>query len=507
MFKRILIANRGEIALRVIRTAREMGIETVAVYSDVDRKALHTRFAHERGAPGRGSLPSESYLDMARRSSRAARRDRRPGHPPRLRLPVGERGLRAPPSPMPAWPGSARLPRPSRRWATRSPAEGTCRRPEVPVVPGLDRPGRGRRRGGAAGGREGDRLPDRAQGRRRRGAARASAWCATRARWRARSAPPPARRSGQPSATGACTWSATWTSRGTSRSRSCSTAQGQRRALLRARVLDPEASSEADRGVPLDRGDDRGHACASMGARSPLQAGARHRLPATPGTVEFLYSNGEFYFLEMNTRLQVEHPRDGDGLRASTSCASSSRVARGRAPRLRGRSRSSKHGWSIEVRINAEDPFNGFVPSTGTIRNLRAARRPPGCASTARLVSRDGGRADLRPDARQADRLGSPTATRPSRAWCARCSELNVGGVRTGAPAALAGPRARALPQRRLRYALPRGPRPLSRRARKKTSSSPPSAAIHRHLLARRRALSTDVRLEPSRLDRAQPPP
>ena len=62
VFRRILIANRGEIALRVIRTAREMGIECVAVYSDVDRKALHTRMAHVAVALG-GSKPAESYLD------------------------------------------------------------------------------------------------------------------------------------------------------------------------------------------------------------------------------------------------------------------------------------------------------------------------------------------------------------------------------------------------------------------------------------------------------------
>ncbi len=65
MFKKILIANRGEIALRVIRTAREMGIKTVAVYSTADRESLHVRFADE--AVCIGPPPSkESYLNMVR---------------------------------------------------------------------------------------------------------------------------------------------------------------------------------------------------------------------------------------------------------------------------------------------------------------------------------------------------------------------------------------------------------------------------------------------------------
>src|SRR5215472_8553834 len=80
MFKRILIANRGEIAVRVIRACRELGVESVAVFSDADRAALHVReadFAANVGAPP----VSESYLNTERIIDAAARTGAEAVHP------------------------------------------------------------------------------------------------------------------------------------------------------------------------------------------------------------------------------------------------------------------------------------------------------------------------------------------------------------------------------------------------------------------------------------------
>ena len=63
MIEKILIANRGEIAVRIIRACREMGIETVAVYSEADKEALHTQLADEAVCIG-SAQASESYLNM-----------------------------------------------------------------------------------------------------------------------------------------------------------------------------------------------------------------------------------------------------------------------------------------------------------------------------------------------------------------------------------------------------------------------------------------------------------
>ena len=92
MFDKILIANRGEIACRVARTARRMGIRTVAVYSDADADAMHVAVCDEARRLG-PPPPRESYLDGGKIIA-IAKRNRRAGDSSRLRLPVGKRGIR-----------------------------------------------------------------------------------------------------------------------------------------------------------------------------------------------------------------------------------------------------------------------------------------------------------------------------------------------------------------------------------------------------------------------------
>lgn len=87
MFNKILIANRGEIALRIIRACREMGIKTVAVYSEADREALHTLLADEAICIG-PAASSESYLNMERILTATVAMKRTPFTP--ASVPVGE---------------------------------------------------------------------------------------------------------------------------------------------------------------------------------------------------------------------------------------------------------------------------------------------------------------------------------------------------------------------------------------------------------------------------------
>ena len=363
MFEKILIANRGEIALRIQRACRELGIKTVVVHSEADRNAKYVRLADESVCIG--PAPSrESYLNMPAIISAAEVTDSEAIHPGYGFLSenadFAERVEKS---------GFVFIgPRPDtiRLMGDKVSAKRAMIEAGVPVVPGSegalpDDPQEILRmaretgypviiKAAGGGGGRGMRVVYTE-------AALLNAVTMTRSEAGAAFNNPevymekflenPRHVEIQVLADGGR--NAVWLGE-----RDCSM---QRR---HQKVIEEAPAPGIPRRLIERIGDRCADACRKMGYRGA-------------GTFEFLYENGEFYFIEMNTRIQVEHPVT-ELVTGVDLVQQQIRIASGEKFLLRQRDISFK-GHAIECRINAEDPFR-FVPSPGRITNWHTPGGP-----------------------------------------------------------------------------------------------------------------------------------
>ncbi|MGY6268473.1 acetyl-CoA carboxylase biotin carboxylase subunit [Achromobacter denitrificans] len=363
MFEKILIANRGEIALRIQRACRELGIKTVVVHSEADREAKYVRLADESVCIG--PAPSrESYLNMPAIISAAEVTDSEAIHPG-----YGFLSENADFADRVEKSGFVFIgPRPDtiRLMGDKVSAKHAMIEAGVPVVPGSegalpDDPQEIIRvarevgypviiKAAGGGGGRGMRVVYTE-------AALLNAVTMTRSEAGAAFNNPevymekflenPRHIEIQVLADGGR--NAVWLGE-----RDCSM---QRR---HQKVIEEAPAPGIARRLIERIGDRCADACRKMGYRGA-------------GTFEFLYENGEFYFIEMNTRIQVEHPVT-ELITGIDLVQQQILIAAGEKFALRQRDISFK-GHAIECRINAEDPFR-FVPSPGRITNWHTPGGP-----------------------------------------------------------------------------------------------------------------------------------
>jgi acetyl-CoA/propionyl-CoA carboxylase biotin carboxyl carrier protein len=354
VFEKVLVANRGEIAVRIIRALREMGADSVAVYSDADREALHTRLADE--AYHVGPTPaSESYLNVERLIEVAKRSGAEAVHPgygflaesaPFARA-VTEAGL--------VWIG----PHPEAIEAMGSKVESRriMARAGVPITPGTEEPIVSADsifefaaehgypvavKASAGGGGKGFAVAHdkrEAESAYSRASREGEAYFGDGSVYLERYLPSPRHveiqilrdRHGNAVHLG---------------ERDCSI---QRR---HQKLVEECPSPAIDPGMREEMGQAAIHAAEAVGYDNV-------------GTVEFLVQDDEFFFLEMNTRVQVEHPVT-EAVTGGDIVQTGIRIAAGEQLPF-SQEGVSWRGHAIEVRVNAEDPGRGFAPSPGVV--------------------------------------------------------------------------------------------------------------------------------------------
>ncbi len=360
MLKKILIANRGEIAVRVIRTAREMGIATVAVYSELDRNALHVRLADEAYALG-GQTAAESYLNTAAIVDAIKKSGADGVHPgygffsenadfARTITEMGVAFIGPPPEAIVEMGDKVS----SRKAALRGGA---------PIVPGTTEfvtsakeiQDFGNKFGWpvaikaafGGGGRgmkvvhSADQVQDAMDSAQRESKAvfgRDEIYVERYLTWP---------RHIEVQLVGDKHGNVVWVS-----TRDCSAQRRHQKLIEEAPAPGlPDGLEEA------------------MGEAAVKAAKAVGYYNA--GTVEFIFQDNDFFFLEMNTRLQVEHPVT-EVITGIDLVEWQIRVASGeKLPMTQKQVAARRDGHGIEVRINAENPAGGkFLPSPGTITKL-----------------------------------------------------------------------------------------------------------------------------------------
>jgi acetyl-CoA carboxylase biotin carboxylase subunit len=364
VFRRLLIANRGEIAVRIIRACREMGISPIAVYSEVDALAMHVRMA-DAAFPIGPAPAAESYLRIDRILEAARQSGAEAIHPGYGFLAENAEFAQACIDAGVVFVGPP--PRAMRDLGLKTEARKLMHAAGVPVVPGTLEPlqniGEVRRaadevgfpvalKAVAGGGGKGLRMvvePAHLEASFRQAMSEAGAAFGDASVYLERAIQRPRHVEVQILADqhGECVWLG---------ERDCSI---QRR---HQKVLEESPSPAVGPELRAEMGE--------VAVRAAQAAGYTNA-----GTVEFLLApDGSFYFLEVNARLQVEHPVTEE-VTGIDLVREQIRIACGE-PLGYDQSAIQRRGYAVECRIYAEDPAAGFVPSVGRLRGYRPPSGP-----------------------------------------------------------------------------------------------------------------------------------